>query len=118
VDPADVRRHGAGYWWALPTNITTGHAQGGVTGTLTIGAEGQAPCLVINGSTIQLGTTGGDYLALASLVDQAVATIVAAFNGHTHMYSPGPSAPVPTASPTAPITPAPGSVASALVAAQ
>lgn len=49
---------------------------------------------------------GGELVALSTLVDSAISTIVSAFNAHTHPTGVGPSGP-----PAAPITPAPDSVA-------
>lgn len=120
VDPADVRRHGGGYWFVLPYNLLVGHAQGAVTGTLTIGAEGAAPCIVISGSTIQLGASGGDFVALASLVKTElgkIATAITALAGATYTPGPGSPAPLTFAGGSAPSYSA-SSVASALVAAQ
>lgn len=85
VDPGDVRRHGGGYWFVLPTDITLARKPSSAGGKLTIGAEGQQPLIVITGSTIQLGATGGDAVALAhqtdanfqAVVDAAAAAILA-----------------------------------------
>jgi hypothetical protein len=47
---------------------------------------------------VRLGdATATDFVALASLVLARLNALEAAFNGHTHVYSPGPGAPVPTA---------------------
>lgn len=49
---------------------------------------------------------GGELVGLAPLIDEAISTIVTAFNAHTHPTGVGPSGP-----PAAPIAPAPASVA-------
>jgi len=74
-DPADVSRHAGGYWLALPCDLTVpgvmkdaaAAAQG-----LVIGVDGAAPQIRINGTSIQLGNAGGDFVALASKVDAAI----------------------------------------------
>lgn len=70
-DPIDVRRHGGGYWVAFPGGSSDPKApqSGGVAGNaLVIGLDGGQPQVIINGTTIQLGATGGDFLALATKV--------------------------------------------------
>lgn len=58
----------------------------------------------------------GDAVALASKVANELQAIKTAFDSHTHLYSPGPSSPAPTAAPAVPM-PAPGDVASSKVKA-
>lgn len=78
VDPGDTRRHGGGYWFAFPTNLLLGHpGASSTTGKLTIGDEAGQPLITIDGSHIQLGATGGDFLALASVVDKFIQTVMA-----------------------------------------
>jgi hypothetical protein len=61
-------------------------------GTVTIKAE-----------TIKLSSDApGDFMALASKVEENLNNLKTAFDSHTHMHAPGPSAPVPTAPPAAP----------------
>ena len=78
VDPADATRHAGGYWVAIPTDLSLSPTPSTPSGKLTIGAEGKAPIIIIDGSSIQLGATGGDHLALASKVDLGFANVVAA----------------------------------------
>jgi hypothetical protein len=57
-----------------------------------------AGAVVLRGADVRLGdATATDFVALASLVLARLNALEAAFNGHTHVYSPGPGAPVPTA---------------------
>lgn len=123
-DPPDVRRHGGNYWRAVPGGISDAKApqDGGAAGSeLVIGKDGGQPQIRINGSTIQLGASGGDAVGLASKIDQAVSTIVSAFNAHTHSVpsfgAPG-TPPLTSAGNPGSITPAPASVASQLVKVQ
>lgn len=116
-DPVDVRRHAGTYFLALPVDITDASAaqSGAAAGSaLVIGADGAAAQIVVSGSTIQLGASGGDFVALASKVDAGFAAIVSALNAHTHTVTAVGS---PTGPSTPPATP-PASTASALVAAQ
>jgi len=61
------------------------------------------------------GLTAGT-IALSAPTDSAIATIVDAFNGHTHATAAlgSPSLPTPFSTATVPIQPAPGTTASAL----
>jgi hypothetical protein len=79
-DPADARRHVGSYWQALPCDITAPGVMkdaAAAAGALVIGLDGGQPQIRINGTTVQLGATGGDAVALASKVD-AVLTLVQA----------------------------------------
>lgn len=58
----------------------------------------------------------GDAVALASKVLEQLQNIKAAYDTHTHLYSPGPSSPAPTAPPAVPMA-TPGTVASTKVKA-
>lgn len=58
----------------------------------------------------------GDALALASKVLTELNNIKTAYDSHTHLYSPGPGGPTPSAAPAVPLT-APQSVASTKVKA-
>jgi hypothetical protein len=77
-DPGDASRHAGGYWLAIPCDLTVpgvmkdaaAAAQG-----LVIGVDGAAPQIRINGSNIQLGNAGGDFIALASKVQTAIADL-------------------------------------------
>lgn len=100
VDPGDVRRHGGGYWFALPCSLLVGHPQGSIAGKLTIGAEGGQPLIVIDGSSIQLGATGNDFAALASKVDLCMQLI----EKHVHLGAlPGNPTGPPLTPPSAPL---------------
>ena len=137
-DPPDVSRHAGKYWAAFPCDLRQNPIQGAgvASAALYVGLDGGDPVIVINDSTIQLGSSSADAAALASKVDSAISTIVAAFNGHAHpvaalcaapgmpavftpVASTGPVAPtVPPTGGTQPISPAPGSTASTLVKIQ
>jgi hypothetical protein len=116
VNPGDVERLGGGYWRAVPTDLTGPmQSAGAAANGMVIGADGNSAQIVFNPGSIQLGSSGGDAVALASKVDQAVATIVSVFNAHAHTSAaPG----SPTTPPITPISPAPMSTASSLVKAQ
>ena len=93
VDPVDVRRH----------HLSDAVAILGVSSKAT-------PIPDFDGAHATIGKDGesADFAALASKVDDAISTIVQAFNSHTHAVSGA------VANPTTPgITPAPSSVASA-----
>lgn len=72
-DPDDVKRHGGNYWCALPCGIAdpNGTASDGAS-VLTIGVDGGQAQIQISGQTIQLGGSGGDFVALASKVNAAI----------------------------------------------
>ncbi len=104
-------------------------SQPGMTpGKLVVGKDGADTQIQISASEIDLGRHPTSFVALSNLVDTAVTTIVTAFNAHTHALSvtvPFITAGLATATGTGittslvtPITPAPGSVAAALVKAQ
>jgi len=59
----------------------------------------------------------GDALSLASKVLSELNKIKAAYDSHTHLYSPGPGGPTPTGAPATPMT-SPASVASTKVKAE
>lgn len=120
ANPADVGRHAGKFWTALPLNIFGPIADAGAAGgALVVGKDGDAAQIRFAAGSIQLGNTGGDFVALASKVLTQLGNIVTAFNSHVH--------PVPgvtsggsttTSSPPGTSMPSPGSVASSLVAAQ
>ena len=71
ADPADTRRHAGSYWCAIPGDITTPDAftdGAAIAQGLVIGTDGGQDQIRFTGGKIQLGATGGDYVALASLV--------------------------------------------------
>lgn len=126
-DPPDIRRHGGGHWYAIPCDLTDPGAlqsSAAAANALVVGVDGGQPQIVINGSTIQLGASGGDFVALASKVDainrdvKALAQKLAlvAVNGTTGDVS-GSTWPAVVSAATA-LAGSISSVASALVAAQ
>ena len=64
--------------------------------------------LAADGTLALSAKAPSDWVARASLVDARLSAIQSAFDAHTHMHSPGPNPPVPTAPPGSPI----GSLAS------
>lgn len=74
-DPPDARRHGGAYWQATPCDITTVSPMvdaAAAAGELVIGLDGKQEQIRISSSAIQLGASGGDFVALASLVNNAI----------------------------------------------
>jgi hypothetical protein len=55
------------------------------------------------GQVTKVRIGGEEAVALAALVSARLDAIQAKFDAHTHLYSPGPSAPAPTAPPASPI---------------
>lgn len=85
VAPVDVRRLGGNYWSATPTNLTGPIKSLAELASFAamLGIDGdQAQILFRSGATnaMQLGATGGDFVALASKVDACMAAIAT----HTH----------------------------------
>lgn len=79
-DPVDVRRHGGNYFVALPCDITdaSAPADGATAGqALVVGVDGGQAQIRITPSTIQLGATGNDALALAHKVDDNITQVEA-----------------------------------------
>jgi hypothetical protein len=77
-DPAHVARHAGTYWAAHPANLTNAGVSpdaAAAAGAAIIGAAGKAAQIRFNGTTIQLGAAGGDFVALASKVDANTAQI-------------------------------------------
>jgi hypothetical protein len=81
VDPADARRHGGHYWWALPCDLRLNKVQSASAAAngMVIGLDGGQAQIIITDSNIQLGGGGGDFVALASLVKGELDKIAAAF---------------------------------------
>jgi hypothetical protein len=74
-DPADTRRHVGSYWWAIPCDLTVPNAMKSAStagDALVLGLDGGTPLIIINASSIQLGSSGGDFVALASKVNAAI----------------------------------------------
>lgn len=77
--PDRTRRFGSDSAFCLPWDMTdagvaTDHTAAG--SALIIGKDGSPPQIRINGTNIQLGHTGADFVALASLVSAELAKIV------------------------------------------
>jgi Phage protein Gp138 N-terminal domain len=58
--------------------------------------------LSVGDGTFRVGGASAEMVAIAKLVQQALDKIQQKFDAHTHIYSPGPSAPAPTAPPPTP----------------
>lgn len=104
-DPGDERRHSLAGAVFLPGLASVKHilaAGDAGTGHAVFGKE-SGPQIHIDGSHVDLGAAGGNFVALANLVTSRLNTIQAAFDSHTHLYSPGPGGPAPTAPPPTPI---------------
>lgn len=71
-DPADARRHVGSYWWAIPTDLTTKGVLPSANGGMVIGGVGNSAQIQFTSSNIILGNSGGDFVALASLVNSAI----------------------------------------------
>jgi hypothetical protein len=80
VDPGDIRRHGGGYWWAIPTDITLKRTPSSPTGTLSIGVEGGQPLIEITAAGINLGASASNFVALSNLVATQLGLISTAFD--------------------------------------
>lgn len=76
VKPADVRRLGGVYWHAVPTDLTGPMKSASPMGAaFVIGVDGDQAQILYKSGSIQLGATGGDFVALASKVDNCMAAI-------------------------------------------
>lgn len=81
VNPGDLRRLGGNHWRCIPADLTLsspGHGPNVSAPTqpgLVIGLDGGQPLIKINGTTIQLGATGGDFVALASKVNALITAL-------------------------------------------
>lgn len=81
VNPNDVRRHGGGYWWALPCNFfgPIMDASGAAAGLL-IGKDGDPAQIRFSPGSLQLGNAGGDHVALAQKLDSLVNILLATYS--------------------------------------
>ena len=52
---------------------------------------------------IKVGTNAQEPMVLGDTLTTFMSTIIGIFNGHTHLYAPGPGTPTPTAPPSAPM---------------
>lgn len=74
-DPPNTGRQRGMFWKATPENVTQGQSAAG--SSLTIGAVGGGdPVISFNGSKIQLGASPTDALALGSVVDKFIQTVM------------------------------------------
>lgn len=95
AEPGDLTRLGFGYPIAIPGIAPN-------SGALSDpGSDGEA-VLTVGDGVFRVGGASAEMVALANLVQQALDTIQAKFDAHTHVYSPGPSPPAPTAPPPTP----------------
>jgi hypothetical protein len=98
-DPADTRRHVGSYWWAIPCDLSVPNVMksASTAGTaLVLGLDGGTPLIIINASSIQLGSSGGDFVALASKTNSAIKAMGTwAAGGSGSGYTP-PTPPQPT----------------------
>lgn len=63
----------------------------------------QGDSIEIADGKIKVGTNAIEPMVLGNTLTQFMTTIIGIFNGHTHLYAPGPGTPTPTAPPTAPM---------------
>ncbi len=101
--PIDTGRHSGAYWVAIPANITDPKrmASASTAGTIMVmGKDGAANQIRIDGSNIQLGATGADFVALASKVDAELQKIQATLLTGTTTSGPVTFGSPYTASPT------------------
>ena len=119
VNVGYVRRLSGNFWRAKPEDVVTSTNDTPGAGITIVGVDGDAAQLRFSSGSIQLGSYGGDYLALASKVNLALEQISAMVTAHTHICAaPGSSSGPPT--PTPPVFPPPGtfSVGSTLIGGQ
>ncbi len=89
-DPGDERRHGLGGAVFRPGLSSVARAlTGAATGHLVLGKEGGAAAIHLDGSTVQLGAAGGNFVALANLVTAQLADLKSAINGWTPVANDG-----------------------------
>lgn len=114
--PGFVGRHTSDSPFAIPCCAPDGKfftSPNADPNKIIIGPDRDTAQIHIGPSDIELGHPAADHVGLASKIDAAVSTIVAAFNTHLHtgvQTGGGSSGP-----PATPISPAPGTVASSLV---
>ncbi len=81
-NPADVRRHGGNYWWAVPADITDpGRMRdaGAASSVMVIGKDGASQQIRIDDNHINLGASPSDAVALASKIDSLINVLVATY---------------------------------------
>lgn len=107
-DPGDERRHSLAGAVFLPGLASVKHilaAGDAGTGHAVFGKE-SGPQIHIDGSHVDLGAAGGNFVALANLVQTALDSIRTQYNGHTHLSAaPGSptAAPIPLISALGPV---------------
>lgn len=63
----------------------------------------QGDSIEIADGKIKVGTKAQEPMVLGNTLTAFMSTIIGIFNGHTHMYAPGPGTPTPTTPPTTPM---------------
>lgn len=116
--PVNTRRFSPDASFILPFSVADAAKPGSATLTnattgLVIGKDG-TPQIVINGTMIQLGAAGGDFVALASKVDALFSGLKTYLDAHVHTSAASGS---PTSPPTV-HSPSPNPTGSTVVAAQ
>src|SRR5579859_2520696 len=104
LDPQQQRSHHLADAVAIPGLRPFNTLQSVRTDAIVLGGDGGGKQVAVTGSQVHLGVTDAvqmatDALALASKVDANFTAFKGAYDGHTHVYSPGPSPPIPTAPP-------------------
>jgi hypothetical protein len=83
-DPPFTRRNSGSFWTAIPGSTVDSDALPPAGGAICVGAPGGV-LVTVSSSQVTLGASSASSgVGLATLIDQAVTTIVSAFNGHTH----------------------------------
>ena len=92
-DPPRTRRHGSDAAFCFPMSVLDVDATGtdaNTAGVTIIGTDGSQAQIRFDGTHIQLGATGSDFIALASLVASELGKIKAAIAGLSCASAPGP----------------------------
>lgn len=89
-DPLDLRTHSLSFAFATPGARPDTSPLTDPGAALVIGNQGTPVQMVIDGTHITLGSgSGSDFIALAGLVNTALASIRTTLNTHTHVAPPG-----------------------------
>lgn len=75
VNPHDVRRLGGNYWRCIPSDLAGPLTTQLPANAMAIGKDGDQAQIIFSAGKIQLGATGGDAVALASVVDAFVSAL-------------------------------------------
>jgi hypothetical protein len=116
VDPVDLRKHDLSDAIAIPVSFVLSKSLKDEISSGAVFGKELGCQLRATGSAMEVVTAGapasiGGFVALAQLVLTELGKIKTAYDSHTHLYNPGPSALVATAAPL-PVLPTAGSVAS------